>query len=108
MTTKDKNRKEIEKLMENRTYSDFIKNYIVCMKCMDEKIEYLIQGMFRRVGTTDVGLDVFCELHGVTLLSIDFRDVESNLKILEESKHTPCCSNKHHHEMEEKWNQTNK
>ena len=84
--------KEYEKLLENRKYSDSIKNYLICMKCMDEKVEYLLQGMFRRVGTTDVGLDVYCELHGLTLLSIDFKDVESNLKLLEEGKYEPCPS----------------
>jgi hypothetical protein len=87
--------KEYEKLLKNRKSSDSIKNYIVCMKCMDEKVEYLLQGMFRRVGTTDVGLDVYCELHGLTLLSIDFEDGETNLKILEEGKHAPCSSNEH-------------
>ena len=89
--------KEFEEILKNRKYSDSIKKYIVCMKCMDEKVEYLLQGMFRRVGTTDVGLDVYCELHGLTLLSIDFKDVESNLKLLEEVKYAPCpsCGKRH-------------
>ena len=84
--------KEFEKILKNRKHSDSINNYIVCMKCMNEDVDYLEQGIWRRVGMTDVGLDVFCERHGVTLLSIDFRDVESNLKILEEGKHEPCPS----------------
>ena len=53
--------KEFEEILGNRKYSESIKNYIVCMKCMDEKVHYLEQGMFRRVGITDVGLDVYCE-----------------------------------------------
>ncbi len=84
--------KEFEKILKNRKHSDSINNYIVCMKCMNEDVDYLEQGIWRRVGMTDVGLDVFCERHGVTLLSIDFKDVESNLKILEEGKHEPCPS----------------
>ena len=82
----------LEERMLNRKFSDSIKNYIVCMKCMEDKVDYLEQGLFRRVGTTDVGLDVFCELHGLTLLSIDFKDVERNLKVLEEGKNSPCPS----------------
>jgi len=92
----NRNRKQKNMKIE-RKFSDSINNYIVCMKCMDEKVDYLEQGIFRRVGTTDVGLDVFCERHGLTLLSIDFKDVESNLKILEEGKNAPCpsCGERH-------------
>ena len=96
MSKGNRNRKQKETKIE-RKFSDSILSYIVCMKCMDEDVDYLEQGIRRRVGVTDVGLDVFCERHGLTLLSIDFKDVESNLKILEEGKNAPCpsCGKRH-------------
>ena len=91
MSKGNRNRKQKETKIE-RKFSDSILSYIVCMKCMDEDVDYLEQGIWRRVGVTDVGLDVFCERHGITILSIDFSDVESNLELLEESSNAPCVS----------------
>ena len=92
----NRNRKQKETKIE-RKFSDSILGYIVCMKCMDEDVDYLEQGIWRRVGVTDVGLDVFCERHGITILSIDFSDVESNLELLEEGENAPCpsCGKRH-------------
>ena len=89
----------IRKNKIERINSDLIQRYIVCKECMKENVDYFEQGTWRTVGFTDVGIEVFCEKHGLPILSIDFLDVKRNLKMIFEilNEKCSCCGDSSSH-----------
>ena len=83
----------IRKNKIERINSDLIQRYIVRKECMKENVDYFEQGTWRTVGFTDVGIEVFCEKHGLPILSIDFLDVKRNLKMIFDilNEKCSCC-----------------
>ena len=64
-------------------YSERIERYFTCKKCNDEELDYLEQGMWRRVGYTEYGLEVFCERHGLPIIYINLLDPKETLEKLD-------------------------
>jgi hypothetical protein len=64
-------------------YSERIKCYFNCEKCCQEELDYYEQGMWRRVGFTENGLEVFCERHGLPIIYLNLLDPRGTLEILD-------------------------
>ena len=64
-------------------FSERIQRYFTCKKCHEENLDYIEQGMWRRVGFTEYGIEVFCERHGLEIYYINLLDPRETLEKLD-------------------------
>ena len=76
-----------------------IQRYITCNECEEENVNYVEQGLYRSLGFTEVGFEVFCERHKEPIISFDFRDVKGNLQMIYDvlNRKCSCCGDSSSH-----------